>query len=140
MLTCRMSARMLPLPAGEGWGGGERPCHQGVSGISSDHGQCDASPSPSFPLPLGEGGRPGGQAGLGSLFCFYTRRTMRIILPMLLEFAKMNGAGNDFLLLDNRDGKIQLTREQIVRLCDRHRGVGADGVLLLVPSRTGRAD
>ncbi len=52
----------------------------------------------------------------------------------------MNGAGNDFVLLDNRAQEIKLTRDQIVRLCDRHRGVGADGVLILVPSRTGKAD
>ena len=42
----------------------------------------------------------------------------------------MNGAGNDFVLLDNRAGKMSLTREQVVRLCDRHRGIGADGVLI----------
>src|SRR5436309_4531070 len=59
---------------------------------------------------------------------------------MLLEFTKMNGAGNDFVLLDNRDGKLRLSRDQIVGLCDRHRGVGADGVMILVPSRTGKAD
>lgn len=52
----------------------------------------------------------------------------------------MNGAGNDFILLDNRTGGIQLDREQIVRLCDRHRGIGADGIMILVPSRTGKAD
>lgn len=52
----------------------------------------------------------------------------------------MNGAGNDFVLVDNRAGQIKLTTEQIVRLCDRHRGVGADGVMLLVPARTGKAD
>ncbi|MGH8092643.1 MAG: diaminopimelate epimerase [Chthoniobacterales bacterium] len=49
----------------------------------------------------------------------------------MLRFTKMNGAGNDFVLLDNRAGDLALTREQISRLCDRHRGVGADGVLLL---------
>jgi diaminopimelate epimerase len=59
---------------------------------------------------------------------------------MRLEFTKMNGAGNDFLLIDNRRQNVALTREQIVRLCDRHRGVGADGVLLLVPSASGKAD
>lgn len=52
----------------------------------------------------------------------------------------MNGAGNDFVLVDNRAGKILLTTEQIVRLCDRHRGVGADGVMLLVSARNGKAD
>lgn len=49
----------------------------------------------------------------------------------MLRFTKMNGAGNDFILIDNRAGEIQLDRIQIARLCDRHRGVGADGVLLL---------
>jgi len=59
---------------------------------------------------------------------------------MVLNFAKMNGAGNDFVLIDNRTAGIQLAPEQIVRLCDRHRGVGADGVILLVPSRSGDTD
>jgi diaminopimelate epimerase len=59
---------------------------------------------------------------------------------MLLGFVKMNGAGNDFVLFDNRERKVRLSREQIVRLCHRQRGVGADGVLLLVPCTSGRAD
>ncbi|HEY5792396.1 MAG TPA: diaminopimelate epimerase [Chthoniobacterales bacterium] len=50
---------------------------------------------------------------------------------MELSFTKMNGAGNDFVLLDNRSGALQLSREQIARICDRHRGVGADGLLLV---------
>ena len=52
----------------------------------------------------------------------------------------MNGAGNDFVLIDNRDGKVRLSREQVVKLCHRQRGVGADGLFLLIPSRTGKAD
>lgn len=52
----------------------------------------------------------------------------------------MNGAGNDFVLLDNRSQSFRLSREQIIRLCDRHRGVGADGVLVLIPSASGKAD
>jgi len=59
---------------------------------------------------------------------------------MRLPFVKMNGAGNDFVLADNRERQIQLSREQIVRLCHRQRGVGADGLLLLVPCDSGRAD
>lgn len=55
----------------------------------------------------------------------------------MLRFTKMNGAGNDFVLLDNRAGDLALTREQIARVCDRHRGVGADGVLLLEPPTNG---
>lgn len=45
----------------------------------------------------------------------------------------MNGAGNDFLLIDDRERKLRLTQSQIAALCDRHRGVGADGLILLVP-------
>src|SRR5258708_39687647 len=59
---------------------------------------------------------------------------------MVLEFTKMNGAGNDFVLVDGRAQKQTLSGAQIVRLCDRHRGVGADGVIFLVPSAGGRAD
>src|SRR5437016_12476078 len=50
---------------------------------------------------------------------------------IMLRFTKMNGAGNDFVLIDNRGGEIHLNRSQIARICDRHRGIGADGVLLL---------
>ena len=49
----------------------------------------------------------------------------------MLRFTKMNGAGNDFVMLDNRAGNLQLVPEQIAKICDRHRGVGADGVLVL---------
>lgn len=59
---------------------------------------------------------------------------------MLLEFTKMNGAGNDFVLADNRRQGWKPTKEQVVRLCDRHRGVGADGLILWVPCASGRAD
>ena len=49
----------------------------------------------------------------------------------MLRFTKMNGAGNDFVLLDNRAGDLQLAADDVARICDRHRGVGADGVLVL---------
>jgi diaminopimelate epimerase len=55
----------------------------------------------------------------------------------MLRFVKMNGAGNDFVLLDNRAGDVHLTPEQISRICDRHRGVGADGILLLEKATDG---
>jgi diaminopimelate epimerase len=57
----------------------------------------------------------------------------------MLRFTKMNGAGNDFILFDNRTGSIDLDRSQIAQLCDRHRGIGADGILLL-EKPTNRAD
>lgn len=55
----------------------------------------------------------------------------------MLTFTKMNGAGNDFVMLDNRDGSLALDRAQIARLCDRHRGVGADGLLMIEPAQNG---
>jgi len=52
----------------------------------------------------------------------------------------MNGAGNDFVLLDNRPRALRLAPPHVARLCHRQRGVGADGVILLIPCRSGRAD
>ena len=57
-----------------------------------------------------------------------------------LDFTKMNGAGNDFVLLDNRTGELQLEPALIARLCDRHSGVGADGVLLAEMPAGGQAE
>src|ERR1700730_14131613 len=55
----------------------------------------------------------------------------------MLRFTKMDGAGNDFVMIDNRAGDVRLNPEQIVRICDRHRGVGADGILLLEKASNG---
>ncbi len=51
-----------------------------------------------------------------------------------MKFYKYQGAGNDFLIADNREGSIQLNVNQIVGLCDRRYGVGADGLMLLEKS------
>jgi diaminopimelate epimerase len=59
---------------------------------------------------------------------------------MLVEFTKMNGAGNDFILIDDRRRALKLGPEQIIRLCDRHAGVGADGIIVLAPCDSGAAD
>ena len=53
---------------------------------------------------------------------------------METTFYKYQGAGNDFLIADNRDGSVQLTTAQIAALCDRRYGVGADGLMLLESS------
>ncbi len=53
---------------------------------------------------------------------------------MRLEFAKLNGLGNDFVFVDNRDGSVKLAEEQVKAVCDRHFGVGADGVILVEES------
>lgn len=49
-------------------------------------------------------------------------------------FYKYQGAGNDFLIADNRDGSVRLATKDIKLLCDRHYGVGADGLMLLEKS------
>jgi diaminopimelate epimerase len=55
---------------------------------------------------------------------------------LMLNFVKMNGAGNDFVVVDNRDGSLTFAAHRIVHLCDRHRGVGADGLLVVEPAQS----
>lgn len=51
---------------------------------------------------------------------------------MQIHFYKYQGAGNDFIVLDNRDNRYtQLSQAQIEGLCDRRFGIGADGLMLL---------
>jgi diaminopimelate epimerase len=50
-----------------------------------------------------------------------------------MRFAKLHGLGNDFLLLDLRQGGEPLPAARALQLCDRHLGIGADGVLTLLP-------
>jgi diaminopimelate epimerase len=51
-----------------------------------------------------------------------------------IHFTKGHGTGNDFVLFADPDGTIDLTSDQIAAICDRHFGVGADGVLRAVKS------
>ncbi|MEG4112764.1 MULTISPECIES: diaminopimelate epimerase [unclassified Microcoleus] len=52
------------------------------------------------------------------------------------EFAKYQGLGNDFILIDNRhSSEPTITPEQAVDLCDRHFGIGADGVIFALPGQ-----
>ncbi len=50
---------------------------------------------------------------------------------MPIKFDKYHGTGNDFILIDNRKKEIELSTEQIMYLCHRHFGIGADGLMLL---------
>jgi diaminopimelate epimerase len=51
-----------------------------------------------------------------------------------LTFAKGHGTGNDFVIVPDPDGSIPLTARLVAALCDRRRGIGADGVLRVVRS------
>jgi len=57
-----------------------------------------------------------------------------------LRFTKMQGAGNDFVVLDGVSAPIELAPAQLARLADRHFGVGADQILLVEPARTSGVD
>ncbi len=50
---------------------------------------------------------------------------------MNINFSKYQGTGNDFVIIDNRDGSISLSNQQIAFLCNRRFGVGADGLMML---------
>lgn len=55
-------------------------------------------------------------------------------------FIKMHGAGNDFVILDLRDGQPAPSADDAAHIADRHRGVGCDQVILIGESETGTAD
>ena len=57
---------------------------------------------------------------------------------MEVKFTKYHGLGNDFILIDNRSSNEPLiTPEQSALLCDRHFGIGADGVIFALPGTEG---
>jgi diaminopimelate epimerase len=59
---------------------------------------------------------------------------------MELSFVKMHGLGNDFVVFEDLASEIDLSPEAIVWFCDRHFGVGGDGVILVRPATTPDAD
>jgi diaminopimelate epimerase len=57
---------------------------------------------------------------------------------MSMQFVKYHGLGNDFILVDNRHSPDPvLTPEQAIQWCDRHFGIGADGVIFALPGQDG---
>jgi diaminopimelate epimerase len=59
---------------------------------------------------------------------------------MKLSFTKMQGAGNDFVVLDATKTPFNLTKEQLKKIADRHLGVGCDQILVVEQPRSGGAD
>ena len=58
---------------------------------------------------------------------------------MRIRFTKMQGAGNDFVVLDETRDRLNLSTAQYRFLADRHFGVGADQILTVRPAQIGRA-
>ena len=57
---------------------------------------------------------------------------------MTVKFTKYHGLGNDFILIDNRaSSEPSITPDQAIQLCDRHFGIGADGVIFALPGQNG---
>jgi diaminopimelate epimerase len=50
---------------------------------------------------------------------------------MTIQFSKYEGTGNDFIIIDDRKLQFPISEQLISRLCDRHFGIGADGILLV---------
>jgi diaminopimelate epimerase len=59
---------------------------------------------------------------------------------MRLRFTKMQGAGNDFVVLDGIGQRVALTPRQLSRLADRHFGVGADQILVVERPSSSKVD
>ena len=52
----------------------------------------------------------------------------------MAKFQKMHGLGNDFILMDEIDPLKYDLKALAIKLCDRHQGIGADGIILILPS------
>ena len=57
-----------------------------------------------------------------------------------ISFTKGHGTGNDFVIIADPDGTLDLSADQVAALCDRHFGIGADGLLRVVRSAAGGFD
>jgi diaminopimelate epimerase len=53
---------------------------------------------------------------------------------MTVEFTKGHGTGNDFILVFDRAGQMDFSAQQVAAMCDRHFGIGADGVIIVKPT------
>lgn len=53
---------------------------------------------------------------------------------MQFQFSKWHGAGNDFVIVDGFTNRIDDYRETAIAVCDRHFGIGADGLVVILPS------
>jgi diaminopimelate epimerase len=55
-----------------------------------------------------------------------------------IKFSKFNGQGNDFIIIDAVKKRVNLLKDQIIKICDRHFGIGADGLIMV--NKSARSD
>ena len=55
---------------------------------------------------------------------------------MSLAFTKGQGTGNDFILILDEHGQLDLSPQQVAKMCDRHFGIGADGLIRVTPTKS----
>lgn len=85
--------------------------------------------------------QPGEGFSIRPSICFCGQISYQCLVPILIivemkvQFSKMSGAGNDFVVIDNRSRKIKDGAKAAQHLCDRRWGIGADGLLLLENSK-----
>ena len=54
----------------------------------------------------------------------------------MIKFTKMQGTGNDYVYINCFNEKIEQPEELVSKICDRHKGIGSDGLVLIMPSET----
>ena len=59
---------------------------------------------------------------------------MQNIDTQKIKFSKYHGAGNDFVMINAIKSPVSLTDDDVLRICDRRTGVGADGLIMILPS------
>jgi diaminopimelate epimerase len=57
-------------------------------------------------------------------------------MSAMIKFTKLQGTGNDYLIIDSRKRPIANLKKLAIGICDRHYGVGSDGILILLNSKT----
>ena len=57
-----------------------------------------------------------------------------------LEFVKMHGAGNDFIMINCLKNKVSISGKLTKKLCNRHKGIGADGIISILPAENNNND
>ena len=54
-----------------------------------------------------------------------------------MKFTKMHGTGNDYIYINGFENRVDNPSELSLRLSDRHKGIGSDGLVMILPSEVG---